>query len=340
MRRTPLLILLSLFYLLLPRGIVADEIHLSVHPDEARILLEIIRVEQHSVHAAEMPGWAKGGIVRRLMEEGIDPSGLKSWAVRGTENKGLFFSCVYDADGRVLALSGNGPWLRNDSLRALQGMPELRLISVDHNGYLRNHPMSALYSGTGFDALTESKLIDVKLTLGINDEGLRALSGVHGLKSLKIVHSQVTDAGLRFLEGHPSLESFTVAEMGNVSQATLASIAKMPKVTRVGFQECFVTYDEGFALLAPMKGRLQELDLAMSVVNDADLQRVQADHPETRITILPPEEIVKRHVGVANRLARIATGEAAENLKQAIADDRARKNAEEIALDGTCEKCP
>ncbi|MFQ3592672.1 MAG: hypothetical protein SNJ82_05700 [Gemmataceae bacterium] len=176
----------------------------------------------------------------------------------------------------------------------------MRLIRIDHNGFLRNHPKSPLYSGTGFDALTKSKRIDVKLTLGINTDGVKALAGMSGLKTLTVFHSQVTDDGLKRLEGHPSLESFTVAEMGKVSQKALASIAKMPKVRRVGFQEAFITYDNGFALLAPLKGRLKELDLSMSVVNEDDLKRVQADHPDAKITILPPEEIVKRHIGAPN----------------------------------------
>ena len=302
----------------------ANELMPPIHPDEAEILLAIIGVEGHQVEAAEMPGWARGGIIKRLAEHGVATEGLQAWSVRGVEKPALFLSCVYNSDGRVLALSGNGPWLRDDSLRSLVGMPELRLISIDHNGFLRNHPQSPLYSGAGFDALVDSKLVEVKLTLGINDGGLKALANLHGLKTLKVVHSQVTDEGLKFLEGHPGLESFTVAEMGKVTQAALGSIAKMPNVTRVGFQEAFITYDDGFALLAPMQGRLQELDLSMSIVNDEDLHRVQADHPDAKITILPPAEIVKRHSGVAKSLARIATGDAAKKLADAIADDQAQ----------------
>lgn len=319
------LLSLTLLSLTLSGATAADEIDPPVHPDEAKILKEIIRVEEHSVQAAEMPSWARGGIVNRLKEYGVDTTGLKSWAVKGTENPGLFFSCIYDSNGRVLALAGNGPWLRNDSLRALKGMPELRLIRIDHNGFLRNHPKSPLYSGTGFDALTDSKILEVKLTLGLNDDGLKELAGITGLKSLTVFHSQVTDEGLKHLEGHPSLESFTVGEMGKVSQKALGSIAKMPKVTRVGFQEAFITYDDGFVLLAPLKGRLKELDLSMSVVNENDLKRVQADHPDAKITIFPPEEIVKRHSGVAGTLARISTGEAAEKLKKAIAEYQPKK---------------
>lgn len=258
------------------------------------------------------------GIVNRLKEYGIETTGLNSWGIRGKENHGLFFGCVYDLKGRVLALTGNGPWLRDESLRALKGMPDLRIIRFDHNGFLKNHPLSPLYSGTGFDALSDSQLVEIKLTLGINDAGMEQAARIKGLKSFTVVHSQVGEAGVKFFEGHPSLESFTVAEMGKVSQTSLASIAKMPKVTHVGFQEAFITYEGGFEHLLALKGRLKTLDLSMSVVNDADMKRVQADHPDAKIIVIPPAEIVRRHSGVANSLARIATGKAAEELKKAI----------------------
>ena len=315
------------FIVLLGVQQAARALEIPLHPTEARIVEQIIAVEGHSVAAAEVPGWAKGGVVNRLKELGVETAGLKSWGVQGTENKGLFFSCIYDSTGRVLALHGNGPWLRDESLRALKGMPELRFISFDHNGFLRNHPMSPLYSGKGFDALLDSKLVEIKLTLGISDAGMEQAARIKGLKSFTVVHSQVSEAGVKFFEGHPTLESFAVAEMGNVSQASLASIAKMPKVEHVGFHEAFVTYESGFKHLLAMKGRLKTLDLSMSLVNAADLELVRADHPGAKVTTISPAEIVKRHSYVAARIAGVATGEAAEELKKAIAEFEASKKS-------------
>jgi hypothetical protein len=300
-------------------------LEIPLHPDEAKIVEQIIAVEGHAVEVAEVPGWAKVGIINRLKKQGVESAGLKSWGVQGTENKGLYFSCVYNSNGRVLALIGNGPWLRDDSLRTLRGMPELSFISFDHNGFLRNHPMSPLYSGAGFDALSDSKLVEIKLTLGINDAGVEQAARIKGLKSFTVVHSQVSEAAVKFFEGHPNLESFSVAEMGNVSQAALASIAKMPKVEHVGFHEAFVTYESGLRHLLPMKGRLKSLDLSMSLVNAADLELVRVDHPEAKITTITPAEIVKRHSFVAARIARTATGPAADELKKAIAEFETKK---------------
>lgn len=304
----------------------SEAFEIPLHPSEAKVVEQIIAVEGHTVEVAEMPGWAKGGVINLLKEFGIETGNLKSWGVRDKTKNGISFSCIYDANGRVLALTGNGPWLRDESLRALKGMPELRIIRFDHNGFLRNHPQSPLYSGVGFDALSDSKLLEIKLTLGINDAGMEQAAKIKGLKSVSALHSQVSEAGVKFFEGHPSLESFSVAEMSNVSQAALASIAKMPKVEHVGFHEAFVTYEGGFKHLLPMKGRLKTLDLSMSLINAADLELVRADHPDTKITTIAPAEIVKRHSYVAARIARIAMGEAAEQLKKALAEYEANKN--------------
>jgi len=305
----------------------ARALEIPLHPDEAKIVEQIISVEGHAVEVAEVPGWAKGGVVNRLKEVGVETAGLGTWGVRDTKMNAVSFNCVYDANGRVLALFGNGPWLRDESLRALKGMPELRSIRFDHNGFLRQHPLSPLYSGKGFDVLADSKLIDIKLTLGINDAGMEQAAKIKGLKSFTVVHSQVSEAGVKFFEGHASLESFTVAEMGNVSQVALASIAKMPKVEHVGLQEAFVTYEGGFKHLLAMKGRLKTLDLSMSLINAADLELVKADHPGAKITTISPAEIVKRHSYVAARIASVATGEAADELKKAIAEFEASKKS-------------
>ena len=268
------------FIVLLGVQQAARALEIPLHPAEAKIVEQIIAVEGHAVEVAEVPGWAKGGVVNRLKEFGIETASLKSWGVRDKERNAVSFSCIYDSNGRTLALTGNGPWLRDESLRALKGMPELRIIRFDHNGFLRNHPQSSLYSGRGFDALLDSKLVEIKLTLGINDAGMEQAAKIKGLKSFTVVHSQVTEAGVKFFEGHSTLESFSVAEMGNVSQAALASVAKMPKVEHVGLHEAFVTYEGGFKHLLPMKGRLKTLDLSMSLINAGDLELVRADHPD------------------------------------------------------------
>jgi len=155
-------------------------LEIPLHPTEARIVEQIIAVEGYTVELAEVPGWAQRGVVNRLKEAGVATEGLRTWGVRDTKMNAVSFSCVYDANGRVLALFGNGPWLRDQSLRALKGMSELRSIRFDHNGFLKQHPLSPLYSGKGFDVLADSKLMDIKLTLGISDAGMEQAANIRG----------------------------------------------------------------------------------------------------------------------------------------------------------------
>ena len=92
-------------------------------------------------------------------------------------------------------------------------------------------------------------------------------------------------------------------------------------------RQSFVTYETGFKHPVPLKGRLKTLDLSMSLVNAADLELVRADHPDAKITTTPPAEIVKRHSFVASRIARTATGQAAEELKKALAEFETNKKS-------------
>jgi len=309
--------------------VTAAEIVPPVHPGEAKVIQQIIALEKYQPEVSPTHGYVLGGMKRTLTDLGIDTKAVKSWQIEVKNDprpsRGGFFACIYDENGRILALSGNGPWLRNETLRELKALPELRSIRWDHNGFVGRHPEVDLYDGTGFDALADSKVQDIKIGLGFNDKGMEQVARIKGLKQFSVAHSRTTAAGIKFFEGHPNLESFSVGEMGTLNEAALASVAKMPKVTQVGFHEAFITYDGGFKHLLAMKDRLKELNLSMSVVNDADLKRVQADHPGAKITTIPPAEIVKRHSGVANRLAGIATGEAAEALKKAIAEYQANK---------------
>ena len=319
MSRGLVLLLASVALWLVP-AVKAAPIQPPIHPDEAKILQEIIRTEGHDVTAAEMPGWARKGVIKALEPYGIDGQSLKSWAVAGGEKKALFLSVVYQPDGRVLALTGNGPWLSNDSIRLLAGMPELRLIRIDHNGTL-DKKTTDRYDGSGFDALALSKLAEIKIGLSFNDRGMEQVAKIRGLKSFSVGHSRVSDVGVAFFEGHPNLERFSVAEMasGRITAKSLSSIAKMPKVSQVGFHEIFIGYDGGLAQLAPMRGRLTKLDLSMSLVNADDLARFKADHPEAVITTISPAEIVKRHRFIAAKLAKQATGPIGEEMKRAVA---------------------
>ena len=226
----------------------------------------------------------------------------------------------------MLAITGNGYWLRNSTLRSFKALPELRIIRMDHNGFVGNDPRIPEFDGSGFDALADSKLADIKIGLSFSDKGMEQCAKIKSLRSFGVAHSRVTDAGVAFFAGHPGLTSFSVSEMGKplLTGKALASIAKIPNVNKIGFGECYITYTDGFAHLAPLKDRLVEFNITMSITSPADLDKFKADHPNMKITgLLTPEEIVKRHSGAAANIARQAPPELAAPLNAAL--DAAKK---------------
>ena len=296
------------------------ELSLPLHPDEAAIIRGIVDVEKLEVESAEMPGWAKGGVLKVLGERGIATDQLKSGSVAVKGSPQLALSFIFNPEGRVVALHGNGPWLRNDSLRRLQGMPELRSIRIDHNGFAGNNPRIPEFDGSGFEALADSKLADIKIGLSFSDQGMEQCAKIKTLQAFSVAHSRVTEASIAFFAGHTCLTAFSIGEMASnrVSEKALAAIAKIPNLTHVGFKECYVTYNGGFVHLAPLKGKLVEIDLTMSVADEADLNKLKADHPGAKIITIPPAEIVKRHKFIAANLAKQAPPSLAAPLKAAL----------------------
>lgn len=312
------------FAALLCIPILASAAELPLHPDEAKIIGDIITTEAVEVDVADMPGWARGGLFKTLESHGVDVKSLKTSgiALKGKPQVALAF--VYDAGGHVVALHGNGPWLRNSTLRSFKGLPELRSIRIDHNGFVGNDPRIPEFDGSGFDALTESKLADIKIGLSFSDKGMEQCAKIKSLRSFSVFHSRATEAGIAYFAGHPELTSFSIGEMASprVTGKALGAIAKIPNLTHVGFKECYVTYDGGFALLAPLKGKLVEIDLSMSVATQADFDRLKADHPQANIITTLPAEIPKRHIFVAMNLAKQAPPEISVPLNAAIEQHR------------------
>jgi hypothetical protein len=293
---------------------------LPLEPSEAAVIEQIVATEQIDVQIAEMPSWAKNGAIRSLGHFGIETDALKSCSIVSKAKANVVLGMVYDSKGHVLALSGNGPWLRNSSLRALKKLPELRFIRIDHNGFVGKDPRVSEFDGSGFDALSESKLLEIRIGLSFSDRGMEQCAKILTLRSFSVAHSRVTDDGIRHFVGHPNLTHFSIAEMASnrVTQKALGTIAKIPRLTHLGFKECYVTYADGFALLKPLQGQLVELDLTMGIASKPDLDRLQSDHPPAKILTTPLAEIVKRHKFIAANLAKQVPQELAVALRESL----------------------
>jgi len=313
--------LLRAFLLSLPLLGNAAELNLPLLPAEAKIIQAIAATEGVEVVLTSKPGWSARGAADTLASLGVPKDDIASVTVQSKEREAVAFTVTHDKAGHVLAITGNGPWLRNSTLRSFKALPELRIIRMDHNGFVGNDPRIPEFDGSGFDALTDSKLADIKIGLSFSDKGMEQCAKIKALRSFGVGHSRVTDAGVAFFAGHPGLTSFSVSEMGKplLTGKALASIAKIPNVNKIGFGECYITYTDGFAHLAPLKDKLVEFNITMSIASPADLDKFKADHPNMKITgLLTPEEIVKRHSGAAANIAKQAPPELAAPLNAAL----------------------
>lgn len=223
---------------------------------------------------------------------------------------------VTDANGRVLKYLGNGPILSNESLADVAKLPELRVIRIDHNVPGPGSPTSHdLYDGSGFVALADSKLEELKIGHAFNDSGMAAVATIRGLKSLTVVHSRVTDQGVKALANHPNLEVFHISSQARPERVTdkcLPVFATLPKLRELGLHETFLTYENGLKHLRDHK-QLKKLSLKDSLVLPADLEKLKQDLPALVVETSTPAEIL---AGPNSRgVARWASPEAKEYLK-------------------------
>ena len=289
-------------------------------PAEAKIIQAIAATEGVEVVLGSKPGFSARGAAETLVSLGVPKDGIASVTVQSKEREAVAFTVTHDKAGHVLAITGNGPWLRNSTLRSFKALPELRIIRMDHNGFVGKDPRIPEFDGSGFDALTDSKLADISIGLSFSDKGMEQCAKIKSLRRFSVGHSQATEAGIAYFAGHPGLTSFSISEMASprVTEKALGAIAKIPNLTKVGLGECYVTYAGGFALLAPFKGKLTEINLSMCLAAQADLDKLQADHPQAKVVTTPVAEIPKRHIFVAMNLAKQAPPELAAPLNAAI----------------------
>ncbi len=293
--------------------------------EEAEVIQRMLEREEREVRTSSGSG---SRTVARFLEGIDDPQldldGVKTWTLTHPERSGLRLSIFHDAEGRVIGLLGNGPWLQNETLRDFVNLPELRFVRVDHNSVHHQEPeRGELYNAAGFDALADSKIASIRLTSGLNDAGLKEILKLKQLVALELFHVRVTETGLAMLRDHPTLKDLRVGLMGRAPSSSLEILATIPNLEKLRFNESYVTYENGLDHLKPLAGKLKSLDLGMSLVTRADLERVRSDHPALEITPSTPAEVVKGHRGVANQLARLdLPPELGEPLREALSGPR------------------
>jgi hypothetical protein len=281
---------------------------LPIHRDDLRIVERIARHEQLDATPVVNPqGWPR-----------VSAASVVRFAGAGERSRhALTVGC--DANGRVSHLVGNGPLLCNEALGWLAGLPELRVIRIDHNVPGPKSTVSHdLYDGSGFSALAGSKLEEVKIGHAFDDDGLRALAEIRSLRVIEIGHSRATDAGIEALAGHPQLEEATFSPMGasRITNRSLETLATLPQLRRIGMHETFVTYAGGLEHLRPLQGRLEAVSLRLSLVLPADVEQLRGDHPGLEVITSTPAEVADKPFR-RNQLLKWASAEAVAYLKTA-----------------------
>lgn len=304
----------SLIALSLEHGSALD---LPLATEDREVIDRMATLEGIDLVRSAKPGFSARVAAQDLGSLGFAREDLASVTVHAADRENRAITITHDREGRILAFTGNGPWLRNDGIRLLEGLTELRVIRLDHNTPIPKSTVDpALYSGEGFSELTESKLAIVKIGHAFNDDGMRALAKIPSLRQLIIGHSKVTDAGAAALREHPNLEEVSFSPMGTprITNRTLAILATIPRIRKIGMNETFVTYAGGFEHLKPLKGQLESVELKQTLVLPGDLEKLAADHPDLELTTSTMAEVAEKTYR-RNQLLKWASPEAVAYLK-------------------------
>lgn len=295
---------LSLF---LVQAVFAAEF-VSTHPDDLAVLQKIARHEGFDTPPVTNPtGWPQW-------------RGVQTIRFSAAERPRHALTAGYDENGRVTHLVGNGPLLSNEAFGWIAALPELRVVRIDHNiPHPGSHVPHDRYDGSGIAALENSKLETVRLTGAFADVGMTHLARIRSLRSIDIFHTRVTDVGIRHLANHPLLEEVRCGPMGTskITNKTLRTLATLPRIKRIGMDETFLTYAEGFEHLKPLRGRLESVSLKQSLVLPADIEKLKADHPGLEVTTSTPAEIAENRY-IFNQLLKWASPEAADHLQTGV----------------------
>jgi len=281
--------------LCLPLLAHAAELNLPLLPAEAAVIEKIAAIEGIELVRAAKPGFAAKNAADALAAYGVKGP-VAAFAVHDQSSEKRAITISHDQAGHILAISGNGPWLRNEAYAHLAALPELRMIRIDHNTPTpgsKGDP--GLYNGAGISALENSKLVQIKIGHAFDDNGMKSLARVKSLHIAHIGHSKVTDAGVAALAGHPGLEEFSISSQGRSNRVTekcLSALATLPKLERLGLHETFLTYHGGLKHLAALKGRLKSVSLKMTLVLPGDVEKLKADHPGLEVETSAPAEIL------------------------------------------------
>lgn len=201
----------------------------------------------------------------------------------GVQGKGSASIQVDKASGHVVVFVSNGANFTDEEFKYFAAFSELNNLTLWHNSG---------FTGTGLSQLAAlSKLERITLAGGtLDDTGLAALAKLPALKEFRAWHDRFSDTGVAALSKHPTLESITLGPNWQpmVTDKSVVALATCPKLREFSISETWLTWESGLQQLAQRKETLTKLDLGDSIVDPADLKRLEAALPKTKIVTKGP----------------------------------------------------
>jgi hypothetical protein len=170
---------------------------------------------------------------------------LPEW-LKPLYNHGLL-ATVDDAGG-VTTLTA-GAVMTDERLAKLEALPRLRELDLETTKALTR---------TGIGHLGRIPALEVLRLYGVNDEGgglgdaaLEAASRIPTLRELSIAECGTTDAGVRHLEAMSQLTRLTLRQEGRLTDAALASVAKLKRLRHLDLSSYVGTVPYGRMRFTP-----------------------------------------------------------------------------------------
>ncbi len=195
--------------------------------------------------------WAHPGVFRELRDGAVFLTTLSAAQERTARVLPDWLKPVYNQgllvtlgdDDQIVAVTA-GDALTDELFARFKSLPKLRELEIGSTTKITAAGLAHLAELTGLEKLSLSSLNQTGEGLG--DEALQHVVGLKSLRELRLNECGTTDAGIRRLEGLPQLTQLDVYQEGRLTDAAIASIATLKRLTHLRLTSYVGTERWGF----------------------------------------------------------------------------------------------
>jgi hypothetical protein len=237
--------------------------------------------------AAEQKAWE--GIAARFSSEPkvkTDNAKTLELAVSGLKGKakgedGTASVTMEKASGKVTMITSNVAAFTDEEVAGFTVFKNLKSLTLWHNS-------GEKFTGVGLAKLAGlENLTTVTLAGGsFSDAGMAEAAKLPKLRELRVWHSKFSDAGVAAFRNHPTLESINMGAMWEnlLTDKSLESLSTCPKLKELVIAESWLTWEGWLRHLVKLKGQLRELDFRNCIIEPAEVEKLRAEMPGTKIS--------------------------------------------------------